>query len=307
MKKTLFSVVVKALKIFRVDELLTLFYAKAPKIVRASTFYASEKKYGGMKESTFEVKGKKIKFSTEDSYSRLWLYMRFGKGRLHEESVTDLIVSNLKSCKCFVDVGAHLGYYTLLASMLMPKGTIYSFEMDKVSYELLEKNLKLNDCKNVSSYNAAVTDYEGTVSYQGDKNSPNPALSLNVDKEKAKTKQMIEVQGITLDKFFQDKKIVPDVIKIDVEGAELKVLGGMKKLLDNNIRLFVEIHPLRLLSRYQSSANTVVSMLIDKNYDVFEIKNKKDDSGNVILRKLNKNDKLFRNTMLYAHKKEESI
>lgn len=304
MKKTLFPTIVKALRIFRVDELLTLFYSKSPTIVRTLTFSASEKKYGGMKECTFEVKGTKIKFSTEDPYSRLWLYMRFGKGRIHEESVTDLIVSNLKSCKCFVDVGAHLGYYTLLVSKLMPEGIIYAFEMDKVSYDLLEKNLKLNGCKNVFSYNAAVTDLEGMVSYAGDANSPNPALSLNVNNEKVTTKQMKAVQGVTLDKFFHDKKIIPDVIKIDVEGAELKVLSGMQNLLDkNNIRLFVEIHPMRLLSRYQSSANTITSLLMDKNYDVFEIKNKRDSSDTAVLRKLRRGDRLFRNTMLYAQKR----
>ena len=106
---------------------------------------------------------------------------------------------------------------------------------------------------------------------------------------------------------FKEKKLVPDLIKIDVEGAEMKVLNGMKSVLENNnVKLFVEVHPIQLLFKFQSSANAVISMLIKNGYHVFEITNMRGRGKNAGLIKLNQESQLMRNTMIYAYKKESS-
>lgn len=296
----------KILSLHEVEEIITLLYLKTYSIVTFFSKYAVNKKYGKMKKVAVDVQGIKVIFSTEDSYSRFWLYTRCDRNKIHEENVTNLLAKNLKSCECFIDVGANLGYYTLLASKLMPNGVIYTFEMDKSNYTLLEKNLKLNKCNNVRGYHAALSDSLGIVSYIGDSKHPNPMFSLSVDESKAKSEKVISVQAITIDNFLEDKKSIPDVIKIDVEGAEMKVIRGMQNLLEkSNLKLFVEIHPIQLILKFQSSANAVISMLIDRGYDVFEITNmRKPSKDNIILRKLTQEDKLIHNTMLYAYKRE---
>ncbi|GAH14518.1 unnamed protein product, partial [marine sediment metagenome] len=114
--------------------------------------------------------------------------------------------------------------------------------------------------------------------------------------------QAISVQAVTLDGFFKDKSLIPDVIKIDVEGAEMKVLNETQKILESgNVKLFVEVHPVRLKLKFQSSANAVISILMDNGYNVFEIKNMRRHSKEISLKKLNRESRLIFNTMLYAY------
>ena len=109
------------------------------------------------------IHGVSISFSTDDFYSKLWLFLAFGNNRVHEGNVINLMIEKLNSSRCFVDVGANLGYYTLLASKLMPDGIVYAFEMDEYNYNLLNKNLKINRCNNINIYHSAVTDSSGVI------------------------------------------------------------------------------------------------------------------------------------------------
>ena len=211
------------------------------------------------------IQGVSISFSTDDFYSKLWLYLAFGNNRVHEGNVINLMIEKINTSRCFVDVGANLGYYTILASKLMPDGIVYAFEMDEYNYNLLNKNLNINRCKNINIYHAAVTDFSGVINYKNNLRRPNPTLSMSTDNSKPKFGRIKSVQAVSLDDFFKDKRWIPEVIKIDVEGAEMKVLNGMQNILENSkIQLFLEIHPMRLKLKFQSSTNEVVSNLIDK-------------------------------------------
>lgn len=171
--------------------------------------------------------------------------------------------------------------------------------MDENNFNLLKKNLGINESKNVDIYNAAVTDINGKVSYIKKSKRPSPISSLSRDNKQKKFGKSISVQGVTLDSFFKDNKLNPDIIKIDVEGAEMRVLNGMQNTLDRgNIKLFVEIHPVNLLLKFQSSANALISMLIEKGYDVFEIKNMRRRNKETRLKKLNSKSQSSFNTML---------
>ncbi|MCK5111967.1 MAG: FkbM family methyltransferase [Thermoplasmatales archaeon] len=304
--KKMMAFITKVLRLPGVEEFMTLLYLKIPSITSIFSKHVINKKYGKTKRFVVETHGVNVVFSMEDSYSRFWLYARCDRGKIHEENVTKLLVESLKSSKCFVDVGANIGYYTFLASKIVSDGTIYTFEMDELNYSLLEKNLKLNGCKNVHIYHAAITDSPGVVSYIGDSKHPSPMFSLSASSSQAKSDQVISVQAFTLDGFFKDKKSIPDVIKIDVEGAEMKVLNGMQNILKSNkVKLFVEVHPIQLLLKFQSSANAVILMLINKGYSVFEVTNMR-GRKDIGLKKLNRDTRLMRNTMLYALRKETS-
>jgi FkbM family methyltransferase len=305
--KKMMAFITKVLRLPGVEEFITLLYLKIPSITSNFSKYIVNKKYGKAKRFVVEAHGVTVVFSMEDSYSRFWIYARCDRGKIHEENVTKLLVESLKTSKCFVDVGANIGYYTFLASKIVSDGTIYAFEMDELNYSLLEKNLKLNKCKNVQIYHAAITDSPGFVSYIGDSKHPNPMFSLSANSSRVKSDHVISVQSFTLDDFFKDKKSTPDVIKIDVEGAEMKVLKGMQNILKSNkIKLFVEVHPLQLTLKFQSSANAVILMLINEGYSVFEVTNIRGRGKDIGFKKLNRDTRLMRNTMLYASKRETS-
>jgi FkbM family methyltransferase len=135
-----------------------------------------------------------------------------------------------------VDVGAHVGKYTLYASKLAKKGKIIAIEPNKESFKTLIENLKLNNCKNVKAYNVATFDKKCK-------------LKLWVTKDEGRS-SVIEKRGnnfeivtaFSLSRILKDNEIKKvDWMKIDVEGAEIKVLKGAEKFLRKTKNLIIEV------------------------------------------------------------------
>ena len=140
-----------------------------------------------------------------------------------EENTSAFLRSILKPGMTFFDVGAHAGYFTVMASGLVgPDGTVVSFEPDETNFECLEKNT--SDCDNVIAVNAAVTSISGLVTLY---RKPDAGHHTLLKSDNVGTAQ---VTAWTLDDYAKDHGI-PDVVKIDVEGAEGLVLDGMADLL----------------------------------------------------------------------------
>ena len=140
-----------------------------------------------------------------------------------------------KACS-FVDIGAHIGYFSLLASFLVgEKGRVFAFEAAKGTFELLKKNLKSRP--NVQVFHHALTDsekdlvfYEFPVLYS----EYNTLHVAQFEKEAWFQKFQPEkntVKGITLDALFDRLHLQNTVIKIDTEGAEAEVIAGAKNVL----------------------------------------------------------------------------
>lgn len=138
-----------------------------------------------------------------------------------EKEITDYVKQNLKKGDTFVDVGACLGYYSLLADSL--GASVKAFEPSTENYEVLKKNLELNNVK-IDLYKKAVSDKNGKAKlYDLDLNSYGER-SLE-EKEGCKSE---EVETVRLDEVLKE---APDWIKIDTERTERKVLEGMGELL----------------------------------------------------------------------------
>jgi FkbM family methyltransferase len=151
-----------------------------------------------------------------------------------EPKTTQFIKDNLKPGQTFVDVGASVGYYTLLASELVgSQGKVYAFEPAKETFEMLEDNIRMNNLGNVKSFNLALSDKKEVGKLYVGKSPGQNSLSGKGSYE--------EVEEITLDEIAKSEEIVPDVIKIDVEGAELYALKGMMELLESNRDLVIII------------------------------------------------------------------
>jgi len=166
-----------------------------------------------------------------------------------EGDVDYFIRSNLRSGSVFVDVGANVGYYTLLASKLVgAQGRVYAVEAVPSTASILKANVKLNECRNVRVYNVAAWSSKGQI-----------VLSVpwsmygfaSVAKGSGET---LMVNATTLDDILKEEGFV-DLIKIDVEGAEYEVLVGAKEVLSRVGCLVVELsrnvrEVLKLLTRY---------------------------------------------------------
>src|SRR5690606_20194069 len=105
-------------------------------------------------------------------------------------------------------------------------GSVYAFDTDLKSCQLVERNAKLNNLNNVFTQHAAVADKAGVVKIKN-LEFPNPGLVIN----SRIGADAIEVKSISIDEFVEQHQITPDFIKVDVEGAEGLVVLGMEKTL----------------------------------------------------------------------------
>jgi FkbM family methyltransferase len=141
--------------------------------------------------------------------------------------------SFLKPNDVFIDIGANIGYFSIIASKrVASNGKVYSFEPTDKTYERLRQSLILNNCNNVHTYQVALSDKceqrEFTTSTDGfdaynSLGSPSQGASFSKD----------IVQTQTFDFFQKEHNIpTPTLIKIDVEGWEIPVIEGMKETLE---------------------------------------------------------------------------
>ena len=148
-----------------------------------------------------------------------------------------------------VDVGAHAGYYTLLAaSRVGDLGRVFSFEPAPENYNLLLKNLSLNGVSNVFPQKKALFDRIGKCSFfLASENLGHHGIFTGRDGESVESE--IEVETTTLDEFLSGRNETIDVIKMDAEGAEPMILRGMEGTLlrCDKLALFTEFNPHNLL------------------------------------------------------------
>ena len=176
---------------------------------------------------------------------------------------------NTKQGDIVVDVGAHIGKYTLIASKRVgANGKVIAIEAHPGNYEMLNRNIKLNGLTNVTTLNYAVYSKESKVKIY----SNYTIMSERIREEQVKEK-FVEVNADTLDSILQQNGIRQEQInwiKIDVEGAEFEVLKGAHNTLSNSkdIALYIEIHGQR---NYQPIIEFLYSYNINvtfqKDYD----------------------------------------
>jgi len=269
-------------------------------------FDPRNRRYLSEKIFVADLDGVEVTFNADDSYSNRWFYPRYADGGIHERKVTEMLMDALRGTRCFADVGTNLGWYTCIASKCLPHGIVYGFEMDDLNFGLLEKNLAINQSTNVEAHLAAVSDSEGTVSYERSGSNPSPFFQMHGGNGR-QTSKTVTVKSIRLDQFFDGKRTPPDVIKIDVEGAEFSVLKGMTRILrEHTPTLFLEIHP-TYLKKFGSSSRELLTLLIDIGYRVVQIESMREDESALQLTPLTPDSVIESNDMLYAVHNSKSV
>ena len=148
-----------------------------------------------------------------------------------------------------VDIGAHIGRYTIIgAKRVGANGKVVAIEANPSNFEMLNRNIKLNQLTNILSLNNAVYSKETKIKLYLPGEELGHTIYNTVMSDRAKNEdKFVEVNANTLDYLLQLKGIMEvNWIKIDVEGAEFEVLKGATNVLSKSkdIALLIEIHNL---------------------------------------------------------------
>lgn len=154
------------------------------------------------------------------------LYVFGAKTHRSELQLTRYLMQSIRPNQVYFDVGAHVGFYSLLAQHL--GANVEAFEPTPATFALLKRNTA--DAPNIRTWNVAVSDRDEVISFyvhdvaHSENNTTNAAA-------KARNALEVTVQGVRLDAFAERQDVRPDYVKIDVEGGEVAVLRGMTGLL----------------------------------------------------------------------------
>jgi FkbM family methyltransferase len=154
----------------------------------------------------------------------------------YELEKRSLFVTMVPAGGVVYDLGANVGYYTLLSSVLAgPQGRVYAFEPLPRNLNYLKRHLALNRIGNATVIEAAVAERGGTVRFEED---------ASTSKGRIGAEGTLEVRSVGLDELAARERMPrPDLLKIDIEGGEFLALRGARKILaDSHPAIFLSTH-----------------------------------------------------------------
>jgi FkbM family methyltransferase len=170
--------------------------------------------------------------------------------RPHDQCIIDEVyekgiysAEKIAAGQIIVDVGAHIGTFALMAGRRVgPTGRVLAFEPSPMTFELLRKNLEANRMPWIWPNDFALADVAGTAQlFIADDGSNNPAADTLRAQDGRKA---VSIRLQRLDDVMSERAMNRvDLLKIDVEGAELRVLDGAPKTLAATRRIVMEVHP----------------------------------------------------------------
>jgi len=187
-----------------------------------------------------------------------------------EQEETNLIKKLVRKGNTILDLGANIGYYTLIFSKLVEQeGKVFAFEPDPQNYFLLEKNVAANRITNCSIFQSAVARTEGVARlYLSDTNYADHRLYSSKNNQKS-----LEVKTISVDRFLLNEKI--DFIKMDIQGTEGDAILGMTSLLQKEeLFILTEYWP-KGIREFGTSPKDFLDILSKNGFLFYDIHNGK--------------------------------
>jgi FkbM family methyltransferase len=180
-------------------------------------------------------------------------------GTSREQYTTELFTAAATPGSTVVDVGAHLGYFTLLAARAVgPSGRVLSIEPNLQTLPLLRHNVADNGFEDrVMIFDQALSGRAGRTSFY-----LSPAGDTSSLHQQDPGDQLVEVDAVTLDELVGEPGLL-SAIKIDVEGAELEVLEGMPRVLNGasaSLCVFLECNPSALRRAGRTPAQLLAAL-----------------------------------------------
>lgn len=184
--------------------------------------------------------------------------------QLYEPHVTQVIKELVQPGSVFLDIGANIGYFTLLAASLTgADGQVVAVEPQAANVELLRQSLAANGFKHVVVYQNAAAEKEESFLFTSSGADSNGRL-INPHEPAAAQKGLPIVQAIVLDDLLANLPRL-DVIKMDIEGAEPRAYAGMQRLLDRHQpTMILEFSPEMIVTTSETNPGTFLQLLLNR-------------------------------------------
>jgi FkbM family methyltransferase len=193
---------------------------------------------------------------------------------IYQQDVLVALRELIKSCDTVFDIGGHYGLMAIVSSISTGKnGKVITFEPNPYARYYLEKHLIINNINNVTIEDIALSDKDGVVQFyvQEGEVTWNSTIIREFTNRKS-YKEPIMVRTVTLDNYVSQSKLIPNVLKIDVEGSEFLVLNGAKKTLrEYKPVLIMEFNPLAANAAGYAISD-YVEFLRKESYKLFVLK-----------------------------------
>lgn len=182
-----------------------------------------------------------------------------------------LIEKYVKKGDTVLDIGANVGKVSLLLSRQVgDEGKVYSFEPEESNFNLLKKNIEINNFKNIVPLRYAVTDKSGKLLLNVSGACTTHRISID------KNDKTQEIESISIDEYFKNQRI--DFMKIDAEGSEPKIITGMKETIKNNPHLkFITEYEVRVMDALKVDRVKYTDDLISHGFKIFDTRDGKKD------------------------------
>ncbi|MCI0330811.1 MAG: FkbM family methyltransferase [candidate division Zixibacteria bacterium] len=219
-----------------------------------------------------ELDGMKLYLHPQD----LELSKKLLTDKTWEPFETGILAGQVKKGDVVLDVGANVGYYTLLFSRWVGEtGKVYAFEPDPDNFALLQKNVRANRRQNVTLVQKGVSNRTGKLKlYLSGRNKAGHRIYAT-----GEARPSLEIESVRLDDFFRDYEGKIDFIKMDIEGAEALALEGMAELLAKNgtLKLATEFWP-SALKAAGTDPGKYLSSLVEAGFVLLEIDEQKEQA-----------------------------
>ena len=226
------------------------------------------------KSDFVEIEGRKMYTQNNDGLA-LSIF------KIYEPNQTEIVKKYVHEGDIVIDIGAHVGYYTLLMAQLVGEnGKVYSFEPDPVNFQLLKKSVEINGFENVVLIQKAVSNITDKVKlFLGDDDS---AINRIYDAKLGDAKESIDVESVTIDEYFKEDDELVNFIKIDSEGSEVKIINGMKQFLSRNQELVMmtEFFPF-LIKKSGDEPNQYLKSLEEFGFSLYNILDKNEKTNKI--------------------------
>ncbi len=188
--------------------------------------------------------------------------------KIYEPLETELVKKLVKKGDVVLDLGANIGYYTLLMAKLVgDKGKVFSFEPEPQNFTLLKKNVEINNYQNVTLEECAI----GKKSGKTELFLSEFGAAMHTIYESEYCHKPIEIKIVSLDDYFNNKELKNKIsfIKIDIEGSEFPCLQGMRNILNanNSLKLLIEFMPEALID-FGTDPQKLLDFLVSNSFKI---------------------------------------